>query len=207
MKKKKFIILIIIICAGLIIWYFNTFTIKTNYEIIESEKIVDEITIIQISDLHGSLFGRNKKELIKKIEKEKPDIICVTGDMYTAKDEKGKQIALKLLQELAKSYKVYFVNGEHDCDEKFIQNLKDNEVNVLDYKKEAIAIKNTKINLYGITNQYYSATFDLKNAFEINKEEYNILLDIFQTLKNLNNLELIYHYVEIHMEDKLDFHF
>ena len=126
MKKKKFIILIIIICAGLIIWYFNTFTIKTNYEIIESEKIVDEITIIQISDLHGS--------------------------------------------------KVYFVNGEHDCDEKFIQNLKDNEVNVLDYKKETIAIKNTKINLYGITNQYYSATFDLKNAFEINKEEYNILL-------------------------------
>lgn len=70
MKKKKFIILIIIICAGLIIWYFNTFTIKTNYEIIESEKIVDEITIIQISDLHGSLFGRNNKELIKKIEKE-----------------------------------------------------------------------------------------------------------------------------------------
>ena len=135
---KKFIILIIIICAGLIIWYFNTFTIKTNYEIIESEKIVDEITIIQISDLHGSSFGRNNKELIKKIEKEKPDIICVTGDMYTAKDEKGKQIALKLLKELAKSYKVYFVNGEHDCDEKFIQNLKDNEVNVLDYKKEII---------------------------------------------------------------------
>ena len=65
MKKKKFIILIIIICAGLIIWYFNTFTIKTNYEIIESEKIVDEITIIQISDLHGSSFGRNNKELIK----------------------------------------------------------------------------------------------------------------------------------------------
>ena len=97
-------------------------------------------------------------------------------NILTAKDEKGKQIALKLLQELAKSYKVYFVNGEHDCDEKFIQNLKDNEVNVLDYKKETIAIKNTKINLYGITNQYYSATFDLKNAFEINKEEYNILL-------------------------------
>lgn len=96
--------------------------------------------------------------------------------MYTAKDEKGKQIALKLLQELAKSYKVYFANGEHDCDEKFIQNLKDNEVNVLDYKKEAIAIKNTKINLYGITNQYYSATFDLKNAFEINKEEYNVFI-------------------------------
>lgn len=70
MKKKKFIILIIIY-AGLIIWYFNTFTIKTNYEIIESEKIVDEITIIQISDLHGSSFGRNNKELIKKNRKRK----------------------------------------------------------------------------------------------------------------------------------------
>ena len=162
----------------------------------------------------------------KKIEKEKPDIICVTGDMYTAKDEKGKQIALELLQELAKSYKVYFVNGEHDCDEKFIQNLKDNEVNVLDYKKEAIAIKNTKINLYGITNQYYSATFDLKNAFEINKEEYNILLAHISNFEEFEQFGidlgyvvigmaaviiilfiLIYHYVEIHMEDKLDFHF
>ena len=39
MKKKKFIILIIIICAGLIIWYFNTFTIKTNYEIISKDII------------------------------------------------------------------------------------------------------------------------------------------------------------------------
>ena len=30
MKKKKFIILITRICAGLIIWYFNTFTLKTE---------------------------------------------------------------------------------------------------------------------------------------------------------------------------------
>lgn len=63
---KKFIILIIIICAGLIIWYFNTFTIKTNYEIIESEKIVDEITIIQISDLHGVHLEEITKNLLKK---------------------------------------------------------------------------------------------------------------------------------------------
>ena len=54
--------------------------------------------------------------------------------------------------------------------------LKQNGVNVLDYKKEEITINDTKINLYGITNQYYSPTFNLKNEFEINKEEYNILL-------------------------------
>ena len=141
-------------------------------------------------DSNNSVYVRMMVDVLKRKEKilqrilkqtKEQEVILKQEDVdyerfQSILDEKGKQIALKLLKELAKSYKVYFVNGEHDCDEKFIQNLKDNEVNVLDYKKETIAIKNTKINLYGITNQYYSATFDLKNAFEINKEEYDILL-------------------------------
>lgn len=75
------------------------------------------------------------KNLLKNRKRKTWYYLCNRRYVYS-KDEKGKQIALKLLKELAKSYKVYFVNGEHDCDEKFIQNLKDNEVNVLDYKKK-----------------------------------------------------------------------
>ncbi len=176
MKRKKLLIVLFIIALTILIWWFNTYMIKTTYVTIESTKIKNEITIVQISDLHGVSFGKDNKNLIQRIKKENPDIICATGDMHTANDEKGKQVAFNLLTELAKEYKVYFVNGEHDSSEGFMDMLKQNGVNVLDYKKEEVTINNTKLNLYGITNQYYSPTFNLKNEFEINKEEYNILL-------------------------------
>ncbi len=176
MKRKWILILLVIILICLFIWWFNTFTIKTTVTEIVSDKIKNEIKIVQISDLHGSTFGKDNNKLIRKIEKENPDFICVTGDMYTAGDEKGKQVAKNLIVTLAEKYDVYFVNGEHDSSEEFMNELKANNVKVLDYKKETIEIKDTKLNLYGITNQYYSPTFDLANEFEINKDEYNILL-------------------------------
>ena len=174
--KRKFLIMLFTIALIVLIWWLNTYTIKTTYVTIESDKIENEVTILQISDLHGALFGKENKNLIEKIKKENPDIICATGDMHTSNNEREKQIAFNLLTELSKEYKVYFVNGEHDSSEGFMDMLKQNGVNVLDYKKETITVRNTKFNLYGITNQYYSPTFDLKNEFEINKEEYNILL-------------------------------
>ncbi len=174
--KKKHLIMLFLIILIILIWWINTYTIKTTYVTIESDKIENEIKIVQISDLHGAVFGKNNKNLIEKIKKENPNIICVTGDMHTANNEREKQIAFNLLTELAKEYKVYFVNGEHDSSEGFMDMLNQNGVNVLDYKKEEITINNTKLNLYGITNQYYSPTFDLNNEFDINKNEYNILL-------------------------------
>ena len=152
MKRKWILILLVIILICLFIWWFNTFTIKTTVTEIVSDKIKNEIKIVQISDLHGSTFGKDNNKLIRKIEKENPDFICVTGDMYTAGDEKGKQVAKNLIVTLAEKYDVYFVNGEHDSSEEFMNELKANNVKVLDYKKETIEIKDTKLNLYGITN-------------------------------------------------------
>ncbi len=174
--KKQLLIMLFIIIFIICIWWINTYTIKTTYVTIESNKIENEVTIVQISDLHGATFGKNNKNLIEKIKKENPDIICATGDMHTADNEREKQVAFNLLTELAKEYKIYFVNGEHDSSDGFRDMLKQNGVNVLDYKKETLTINNTTINLYGITNRYYSPTFDLKNEFEIDKNEYNILL-------------------------------
>ena len=41
---------------------------------------------------------------------------------------------------------------------------------------ELIKIKDTEITFYGISNAYFSPTFDLSNEFELNKNTYNILL-------------------------------
>ncbi|MBR3588176.1 MAG: metallophosphoesterase [Clostridia bacterium] len=158
------------------LWLFSTFTLKTTEVEIKSEKIKDEITVVQITDLHGSDFGMNNSFILNKIVKAEPDFVVITGDMYTRGSEEGKNTALKLMSKIGENYNTYFVNGEHDNEEDFIAELKKNNINVLDYKSEDITIGETDIRLYGITNVYYSPTFDLKNEFILDDSRYNILL-------------------------------
>lgn len=158
------------------LWIFSTFTICTNELEIRNEKINDEITIVHISDLHGSVFGINNSSIIKAIERAEPDFVVATGDMYTRGSDEGKMTALRLMKNISKDYTVYYVNGEHDNDESFFDELRKNNVKVLDYKCEDLTIGETKIRLYGITNVYYSPTFDLKNEFALDEGKYNILL-------------------------------
>lgn len=158
------------------VWLFSTFTLTTTETEIKSDKIKNEITIVQISDLHGSDFGMNNSSIIRRIEKAEPDFIVVTGDMYTRGSDEGKKTALKLLKKLGKNYDVYYVNGEHDNEEGFFDELRENNINVLDYKFEDITVGETNIRLYGITNVYYSPAFDLNNEFTLDESKYNILL-------------------------------
>lgn len=158
------------------LWLFSTFTLTTTQTEIRDDKIKREITVVQITDLHGSDFGLNNSSVIKRITKAEPDIVVVTGDMYTRGSEEGRKTALKLMKKISEKYDTYYVNGEHDNDESFFDELRECKVNVLDYKYNDIIINETPLRLYGITNVYYSPTFDLNNEFTLDESKYNILL-------------------------------
>lgn len=158
------------------VWLFSTFTLTTTEVEITSEKVKDEMTIVQLSDLHGSNFGMNNSSILRRVEKAEPDFVVVTGDMYTRGSEEGKKVAEKLMKKLAENYTVCYVNGEHDNDEDFSEALKGYGVHVLDYKYEDFTIDETPIRIHGITNVYYSPTFDLNNEFTLDKSKYNVLL-------------------------------
>lgn len=175
-KKNGSFRMLVLAFAIFCVWLFSTFTLTTTETEIKSDKIKNEITIVQISDLHGSDFGMNNSSIIRRIEKAEPDFIVVTGDMYTRGSDEEKKTALKLLKKLCKNYDVYYVNGEHDNEEGFFDELRENNINVLDYKFEDITVGETNIRLYGITNVYYSPTFDLNNEFTLDESKYNILL-------------------------------
>ncbi len=158
------------------IWLFSTFTLTTEQVEIKSDKIKNEITIVQISDLHGSVFGMNNSWITKKIDEAQPDFVVITGDMYTRESEDGRNTAVKLMKKISENHDVYFVNGEHDNDEEYYNELRENGVKYLDYKSEDITVGKTPLRLYGITNVYYSPTFDLNNEFTLDESKYNILL-------------------------------
>lgn len=177
MKKSKhsknFLIFLILIA---IVWYIGTFWIIDTTTEIYSDKINNEITIVHITDLHGSSFGKDNITLLEKIYEQEPDFVCVTGDMYTYGDDDGREVAISFMTELAKNYDTYFINGEHDSSESFCNELAENGVYVVNYEDEIITVGDTDIHLYGINNEYYSSTFNLNNAFDIDNENFTLLL-------------------------------
>ena len=175
-KHKKRWILLGVLAAALVWWGVGTFTFTVHRVAVSDDKIKSPVTIVQISDLHGASFGKDNEALIRAIRAENPDLICVTGDMYTAGSERGRNTAFHLLTQLAQEYPVYSVNGEHDANDAYMEQLRENGVHVLDYETDRLVIGETVLRVYGISNQYYSSTFDLANEFELDPEAFDLLL-------------------------------
>lgn len=174
--KKRYIVIVSILLIIIAIWAYSAFSLEVTHTEICSGKINNEIKIVQITDLHGMSFGKDNERIINAVRKEAPDIVAVTGDMFSYGDGAGKDVSISLLTALAKEFRVYFVNGEHDNNKEFTDILEKNGVNVLAYKDELLDIGNTRIHIYGITNVYYSLTFNLENAFEKDNAHFNLLL-------------------------------
>ena len=164
-----------------IVWWFNNCTLKTTKAEIKSDKIKNEIKIAVLSDLHASdyPFSISNERIVKRINKINPDVVCVLGDMHSSNaSEDEKQISMNLMTDIIKDgFKLYFVLGEHDDrHNEYVSKMEKNGINVLDQESETIKIKDTEITFYGISNAYFSPTFDLSNEFELTKNTYNILL-------------------------------
>ena len=193
-----------VILGGAAFYKYETESLEiTKYEI-ENEKIPKEFNnfkIVQISDLHNKSFGKNNKRLLETIDSQNPDIVVITGDLVEG-DNKDFDVALNLIDELLKKYKVYHIIGNHE-QKSLIKKHKQLYKTYFDklYKKNIVNLDNEKIrikkdgkyiNIYGliIPLEYYPYFFKnyenknmkLEQDFinnklgEINRDEYNILL-------------------------------
>ena len=118
------------------------------------------------------------ERIINKIDKAEPDIIFLLGDMYSRSSEWDLiQIPIDLTKELSeKGYLVYFVPGEHDNSQKYLDAMSESGAHVMNYKGEIINVKANSIQILGIDNVFFSPTFDLNNAFTISQDCYSILM-------------------------------
>lgn len=73
----------------------------------------DGLKIVQLSDLHNKVFGKNNAPLLRLIEAEKPDITVMTGDMISHKAPHTEEF-LALVKRLTEISQVYYVNGNHE---------------------------------------------------------------------------------------------
>ncbi len=128
MKKRKIkwiITLVVLAVLAAMVVDSGCRLVTTEYTV-ASESLpasFEGYTIVQLSDIHGSQFGRDNARLIKKTAETKPDMIALTGDL--ADSDTDMAVIDSLLGELSKIAPVYYVSGNHEWGTGCIEELKE----------------------------------------------------------------------------------
>ena len=118
MKQHKFlkitislILLIALITAASIFLSYNVLKVRTfSYE---TDKAVDPVRAVVISDLHEHEFGKDNVKLVEKIREQEPDIILMVGD-FVNQDSTESTVVVKLVEQLSKLAPVCYSLGNHE---------------------------------------------------------------------------------------------
>lgn len=95
--------------------YIGNRNFKESFYAVSSLKVNNKIRVIQISDLHNSLYGKDNEKLIDRIGKLKPDIIVYTGDCLDSKSDDTRRI-INLCTELSKIAPSYYIYGNNEVE-------------------------------------------------------------------------------------------
>lgn len=138
---EKILIIFLLVCLVCVIeWIREVVTFQITRYQISSPKLSDlkrERRVVVLSDLHNNRYGAENEKLLLAIQREKPDLILVAGDMLIGKSGVPVETAKKFMSELPKICRTYYGNGNH---EQRMKEFPDTYGNVYEeYKKELVA--------------------------------------------------------------------
>jgi predicted MPP superfamily phosphohydrolase len=146
---------------------------------------LDGIRLLQISDIHtGSYFGTGYlQEVVHIINKQKADIIAITGD-YVNFDPDELQIYLPILRQLHAQIGIYGSLGNHDHYMTGIKHkqlctmIRSTGIDLLINNARTLQINNADLIIAGTDNTGFNQKFgDLTQTFDgVSKEATSILM-------------------------------
>ncbi len=110
------------LAAGFVYWQNFTLQVEPVELFFESlPPQFDGLRVAELSDLHGRSFGKNNVRLLRTLQKARPDMICICGDLF---DEKTDLTILEpLLTGLTDIAPVYYVTGNHEWQVKNLREI------------------------------------------------------------------------------------
>lgn len=189
MKRKKIILSILVL---IILYIFIDINISQNFLLIrryevQSDKIENDVKIVQLTDLHCKTFGENNKNLIKKIKEQSPDIITITGDMINSDTSNFDELIL-LIKKLKNICQVYFSLGNHeDTNENIndiIKNIESSGAVVLESNYKDIIVNRNNIRIGGIYEYIIS-----------NMDKEKLSYSFAKKFNNTNNFKILLSHV------------
>lgn len=100
-------------------WRLVTTEYELRFSALPSE--FDGVRIVQLSDLHGMVFGQGSTRLLQAVAAAEPDLIALTGDLADETTDLSEIDVL--LQGLAQIAPVYYVSGNHEWSAHLLQPL------------------------------------------------------------------------------------
>ena len=109
---KAFLILIAVLFLIGLYFLITSLFLHVQHYTVEAD-VTAPIRIVQLTDLHNAQFGKENRNLIRRVAEQEPDLILMTGDMLD-RDEESSEIVENLVRELSKIAPVYYGYGNHE---------------------------------------------------------------------------------------------
>jgi hypothetical protein len=152
------------------------YTLKLN-------KLVSNLRLLLISDLHMMEHGPGNSHLLKACRREQPDLILLSGDLITSlsQEHAGYREALAEVNgfaaKLAEIAPVYAVNGNHETNlrklpglyQTYMQGLKNAGIHVLNNKSMRTVIRGNTLILTGLELEKQSYHKFRRPSFSVNR--------------------------------------
>ena len=89
--------------------------LTTSHYEVTSEKLTGSFRVVSLADIHGTVFGKDNRRLIKRVAAEKPDLILIPGDLIN-KNDADTSDEERLIEALVKIAQVYVSPGNHETE-------------------------------------------------------------------------------------------
>lgn len=97
----------------IVVVFFENACLRTKYVKLQSDKIDSSLKILQITDFHANRWVL--KAIFRAIDKEQPDVIVLTGDIFDGK-KPDNSAAYELIHKLPKNIPSMLIWGNHEVD-------------------------------------------------------------------------------------------
>lgn len=112
-RRILIIFLLAIFCAGFFYWSNRSLQIERfTFSSSRLPQGFDGCTIVELSDLHGAVFGEDNTDLVSAVRGQSPDYIFLTGDLLDRFRETPHSYAVDLGRQLSAIAPTYFVTGQ-----------------------------------------------------------------------------------------------
>ncbi|MBE6614214.1 MAG: metallophosphoesterase [Ruminococcaceae bacterium] len=130
-RRRLFLPLLILLLFILLLLYAFSEQLRIVRYTVKDTKLTVPVRLVLLTDLHSCYYGDEQKDLIRAIEKQKPDLVCLAGDIFD--DKTSHQGTIDLLDGIADVYPCYYVTGNHE------------------HWSEEVTILNALLSSYGVT--------------------------------------------------------
>lgn len=109
------LLLVLLFCIAFFQWSNHSLQIQRfTYASPRLPEGFDGCVAVQLTDLHGAVFGENNQALIDAVREQAPDYIFLTGDLLDQYRQTPHSYAVDLGRAMADIAPTYFVTGNHE---------------------------------------------------------------------------------------------